>query len=573
MATVYKRGGKGNRGGWWYFAWFDHTGRRRTQCARTTDKATAERMAAKRESDAALRRAGVIDATQERFATEALRPVAQHVADFKAHLQARQNTAKHVALTIRHVEAIISARGGAAAVKTIRDLTGADVMQALDAIRLAGNRRVKDDQRRVPLGPRTCNAVLRSIKSFTRWLWLEKRAPDDPLNGLRAFNEETDRRHSRRELTVDEIAWLLPVVESRTIEGHKLAGPDRAMLYRLALGTGLRAAELRSLTAESFDLDAEPATVTVAAAYSKRRREDSQPLRADLAELVRGWLAGRPRAVRSVRLFAAMPRNTARMLRADLKAARAAWIEQAGKDEGERERRERSDFLAYRNAAGEVADFHSTRHTFISGIVAGGASVKVAQELARHSTSRLTVDRYAHARLHDLQGALDALPSCNGRESPDTERGTLRATGTDSATGSAQPPVQRRAQRAKREMMPAGANRCASNNAAAAKSDSPDDPQTEPPGEVVPFNAMTDEQRRRWESNPRWRICNQSTTRGILEGNCEFRVGRITIALRPRFGTHHRRVAIAPRCHSPRNACPCRGLRCPRAPWRAVTMP
>ena len=32
----------------------------------------------------------------------------------------------------------------------------------------------------------------------------------------------------------------------------------------------------------------------------------------------------------------------------------------------------------YRNAVGEVVDFHATLHTCISGIVAGGASVKAA---------------------------------------------------------------------------------------------------------------------------------------------------------------------------------------------------
>jgi hypothetical protein len=46
MATVFKRGGKGNRDGYWYIQWWDWTSkgkRRRTKCTRTTDKATAER--------------------------------------------------------------------------------------------------------------------------------------------------------------------------------------------------------------------------------------------------------------------------------------------------------------------------------------------------------------------------------------------------------------------------------------------------------------------------------------------------------------------------------------------------
>ncbi len=117
------------------------------------------------------------------------------------------------------------------------------------------------------------------------------------------------------------------------------------------------------------------------------------------------------------------------MLRSDLKAARADWIAEARNDE-ERQVRSESDFLRYRNAAGEVADFHSTRHTFISGIVAGGASVKVAQELARHSTPTLTIGRYSHTRLHDVAAALDSLPDLDATQ-PVNQPAMLAATGTD----------------------------------------------------------------------------------------------------------------------------------------------
>jgi hypothetical protein len=80
-----------------------------------------------------------------------------------------------------------------------------------------------------------------------------------------------------------------------------------------------------------------------------------------------------------------------------------------------------------------VADFHSTRHTFISGIVAGGASVKVCQELARHSTPTLTIGRYSHTRLHDVAAALDSLPNLDATK-PETESATMVATGTDGKT-------------------------------------------------------------------------------------------------------------------------------------------
>jgi hypothetical protein len=52
----------------------------------------------------------------------------------------------------------------------------------------------------------------------------------------------------------------------------------------------LASSELASLTPESFDLDADKPAVTVEAAYSKRRRRDSQLLRPDLAVLLRDYL-------------------------------------------------------------------------------------------------------------------------------------------------------------------------------------------------------------------------------------------------------------------------------------------
>ncbi len=75
---------------------------------------------------------------------------------------------------------------------------------------------------------------------------------------------------------------------------------------------------MRRLTIESFDLDADPPTVTV---YGKRKKIDVQPIRNDLADLLRPWLQGRPK--RGL-IFGKMPLDTARMLRGDLGAARKA---------------------------------------------------------------------------------------------------------------------------------------------------------------------------------------------------------------------------------------------------------
>jgi len=95
-----------------------------------------------------------------------------------------------------------------------------------------------------------------------------------------------------------------------------------------------------------------------------------------------------------------------------------------------------SDFLLYRDHAGGVADFHALRHTYVSRLVGGGVSVKVAQELARHSTPTLTIGRYSHVRLHDLTGALNSLPSTT--DNTESESMRLRKTGTNDVACSAQ---------------------------------------------------------------------------------------------------------------------------------------
>jgi site-specific recombinase XerD len=395
--------------------YFDETGKRRKAATGCHDKAQAQRVAERIETEVALKRRGHIDPTAERYSKQARRPITEHVTEFQIALSSRGNTAKHVDMTLQRVRFIIEKSEA----EHTKDLTASVVQEAIGGIRDAGR------------SLETCNSYLRAIKSFSRWMWRDKRIPDDPLAPLERYSTDVDRRHVRRELTPEELNFLLPFVERHTLPAHNLPGPDRAVAYRVAIGTGFRASELRSLTTASFELDGDPPTVTVSAAYSKRRRKDVQPIRMDLADLLRPWLAERPRDEQP---FARLPKSAGRMLCKDLAAARERWIADAEDDPEEQARREESEFLCYEDSSGRFADFHGvTRHGYISAIVAGGASVKTAQELARHSDPRLTIGRYSHARLHDLRGALDALPSTTPSESHSQPQ-AMRATGTDDQT-------------------------------------------------------------------------------------------------------------------------------------------
>ncbi|MCH7813199.1 MAG: hypothetical protein IID40_04170 [Planctomycetes bacterium] len=124
-----------------------------------------------------------------------------------------------------------------------------------------------------------------------------------------------------------------------------MAGHDRAMLYRLATGTGFRAGELRSLMPASFRLDSDPPSLSLRVTHSKRRRDDLQPIRTDLGGSLQRWLADK---TADGPVFATMPEKTALMIRADLRWARARWF-RSTHDRRERRDRRCSDFLALVN--------------------------------------------------------------------------------------------------------------------------------------------------------------------------------------------------------------------------------
>jgi len=392
MASVFKRSRDKKRpGSSWYIAYSDERGRRVTVKG-CPDKSATESMARKLESEADLRRRGIIDPRTDAYATHEARPLADHVADWHAYLIGKGSTVNHATLSRNRATRLVELSKA----RKASDLTPSRVQAALKAVRDEG------------ASLRSVHHYTRVIKGFSRWLWRDGRIREDNLAHLTSPNPDADRRHERRALTPEEQAGLIRAAEAGRVV-LKTSGADRAALYRLALGSGFRANELRSLTPESFQLDGEPPTVTVAAAYSKRRRDDVQPIRPDLAEALRPWLASKPDG-RPV--FGDLTKHTNLIIQADLEAAG----------------------IPYRDASNRVADFHSLRHAFISALAMSQAPVKVTQTLARHSTPTLTLGVYAHVGLYDQTAALEALPDQTGPIAPKSEPASLAATGTDSVS-------------------------------------------------------------------------------------------------------------------------------------------
>ena len=150
MATVFKRGGKSAKG-YWNVQWFDHNGKRRTKCTRTTDKATAERIARKYEAEAALRRDGVIDPTFDAVKQESERSIEDHLADYEHKLQTANRSDQYIRETIKYIRAISKAG-------TFDDVAAINA----DAVAQFASK-LKDESK----SSRTIQAYLCAIKGFT----------------------------------------------------------------------------------------------------------------------------------------------------------------------------------------------------------------------------------------------------------------------------------------------------------------------------------------------------------------------------------------------------------------------
>ena len=183
-----------------------------------------------------------------------------HLDDYKADLLARGNTAKYADETIAQIKRVIEM----ADATRISDLTPTRVQQAIASMR--------SDQRGGSI--RSCNKHLVAIKGFSKWLHRNRLVRDDTLVTLKADNADKDPRHQRRDISDEELHRLFESTKGHDIGGG-MTGADRVALYWLAAGTGFRRNELRSLTPASFDLDAQPPTVTVQANVTKAGRTRS----------------------------------------------------------------------------------------------------------------------------------------------------------------------------------------------------------------------------------------------------------------------------------------------------------
>ncbi len=373
--------------------------------------------------------------------------VTVHLADYVTHLEAAGRSRLYIAETERMIKRLVADLK----IHRLCDLEASAVERWLRT------------QIQAEMSASTRNTYLQAMRGFCNWAVEQGRMVSNPLDAIR--KARPDRRRARRALTVDELSRLLRVARERPVQDAmtirrgprkgevagelqpetrarlEVLGRERTLMYKTMILTGLRKGELASITIGQCHLDGPLPFIELRAADEKNREGSSLPLRTDLAEEIRSWIADKvqslqdaaskaptiafdPEAVSGTRrngtasqrtqrhagqLWAAeplfnVPKALVKILDRDLEAARIPKVDERGR----------------------TVDVHALRHTFGTLLSKGGVAPRTAQAAMRHSRIDLTMNVYTDPKLLDIEGALDALPSLSLDGDPEE----LRATGT-----------------------------------------------------------------------------------------------------------------------------------------------
>ena len=309
-------------------------------------------------------------------------PLAQHAADYAAHLRQKGSGERHVGQVERYLLRTFADLGAVMA----RDVRPTDLARHLTGRRKA--RTTANGETQPGISPRRHNWECGSIRGFFAWMVREGRLDRSPASGLGRVNEQAGRRLIRRPLTDDEFVRLVATARESDRVYRGLTGRHRAALYQLALGTGFRVSELASLTAAAFDLAGKYPAVTLAAKDAKNGRRAVQPMPDFAVTAMREHLSGC--GVRDLAFPGTWHEKAARMMRIDLAAA------------GIPHRIDSPDGIL-------TLDFHALRHTFVHALKRAGVRVDDAARLARHSDVKLTLAIYGQSSYGDLAEAVNRL--------------------------------------------------------------------------------------------------------------------------------------------------------------------
>lgn len=248
------------------------------------------------------------------------------------------------------------------------------------------------------LSAKTVNDLLANLCTFFRWLEVQGLAQSNPLEHVARIDTRGAKqcRCALSEKQADKLITIAPL--------------HRAIVYLLALHTGLRRKEINAMQWRFFELEAVEPSVFIPASVSKNRTDARLPISLELCRALRAY---RPR---NFSPFACPFRH------------RVPRIETV-----------RKDYLAagipLRDEQGRRADFHTLRVTFGTLLLASGVHPSVVQQLMRHSDIRLTTRLYTDASQLPLAAGIAKMPALTQRKW--SEDDTQKDTQVEAANGRA----------------------------------------------------------------------------------------------------------------------------------------
>ena len=319
-----------------------------------SDKQAAQKVAQEFLAERQREEAGILEPKLRR--DSASRPLAEHVQTYVDDLRAKKRAAKWVKIVGFRLTSLFDSCGWT----RFADISADGFLKWRSA-------------NRERHGAKTLNDYLGTCASFITWAERCDRIKCNPLRHIERVEVRGHERVRRRALTEAELRRLVLA-----------GGPERGLAYFFSGRTGLRRAEMKSVTMADIHLHEATPYVMVRASAAKNRKEQPLPLIPELLErLQAAFPEGTPR---SQRLFPRLPKMP-RFYR-DLEAAG----------------------IPRRNSEGLIVDFHSLRHTWNTFLHRQGVPMRQAQALMRHSDPKLTGKVYLTESMLPLAQTVNALP-------------------------------------------------------------------------------------------------------------------------------------------------------------------
>lgn len=286
----------------------------------------------------------------------------------------RPKSDKHIKRARLVLSTVISGTGWL----ILRDLSSQGLVKIINE-KLAQNDPKKKATR---FGKKSANHWLGYWISFGKWLERRNYVLKNPFSDIKKFPEEEleeDRRLVRRPFSDEELLALFEFTHTLKVR-LRMAGEDRAMLYKLAAITGFRAGELASLTPEMFSLDGDVPTVKLEGRHAKNGKTVQQVILSGFVGEFKDYL-GKKAKGKPVWDISKPTHKTklVRVLRRDFGDIKAKYPDL-------------TNGLFETNSLAQI-DFHALRTTF-NTMLAESVNPTVLTKIARHSDIRTTYKYY-----------------------------------------------------------------------------------------------------------------------------------------------------------------------------------